>query len=81
MSSLDGDKHSLNISDKLKDELTCNPVTRSITTHQMESIKRMTKTMSMHRQKKVRFIGGSSYGIFFAYYLNLSLPISKYSFN
>ena len=66
MSSLDGDKHSLNISDKLKDELTCNPVTRSITTHQMESIKRMTKTMSMHRQKKVRFTRESLYGIFFA---------------
>ena len=69
MSSLDGDKHSLNISDKLKDELTCNPVTRSITTHQMESIRRMTKTMSRHRQKKVRFTRGSLYGIFFAYTL------------
>ena len=72
MSSLDGDKHSLNISDKLKDELTCNPVTRSITTHQMESIKRMTKTMSMHRQKKVRFACGSGYEILFAHYSNFS---------
>ena len=56
MSSLRGDKHSLNISIKSKDELNYNPATRSITTHQMESIKRMTKTMSIHRQKKVRLI-------------------------
>ena len=58
MSLLDGDKHTYNVSSsssvKFKDDLTYNPATRNITVNPMESMKRMTKTMSIHRQKKVR---------------------------
>ena len=58
MSLLDGDQHSLTVcsssSVKFKDELTYNPATRNPSSHPMESLKRMTKTISIHRQKKVR---------------------------
>ena len=46
-------KTSIPSFDKLRNDLVLKPQPRQIPYNQMESIKGMTKTMSIHRQKKV----------------------------